>query len=153
MMIMQRSPDGHVRLTEGQRRRLQVVFRSLLAEARELLDWCAQPAERRDNPRPDWISAVADELVVLIDRVRQTAATLDIPVETLEISPEHHVAGWSATWWSAILDCRPSALRAYGAVDSEVRRVLEPAVAEMAKRLLRMKSVAEKADASSKRRG
>ncbi len=124
-------------LTEGQRRHLTVHLSRLHQEAREFR---TRVVRRRDHtkgsaPRLD---DVAGKLEKVLDLVEHTARIIDVPLKTASTDLDRELAAWASTWWGRILDCRPSALKAYGSVDVRLERSLTPAAEQLAEVLLTM---------------
>jgi hypothetical protein len=142
---MRSGSEEKPRLTEGQRRRLEVRLSGLVAEAREWLDWSRREREDDDSEPLDWLVALRTELSHLIETIERTATSVGVSTQRREAEPERQVAGWASIWWASILDCRPEALAGFGRVDPELARQLEPATEEMAACLFRIKSAAEAA--------
>jgi hypothetical protein len=130
-------------LTEGQERHLRVCLGGLLAEADDLLRW-AREGEVATEP---WVRRAAVELERLAGAVRETSDVLGLPLQQEEVDPRHRVSAWASIWWGSVLDCRPSALKAYGKVNPQTGRSLEPRVEEIARLLLRIEALSRSEEA------
>jgi hypothetical protein len=138
--------------TEGQRRHVEIAFRSLLTGAHEtqarMREIAAMAGE--DSAR---VQAVATEIDRLIAETRRATTTLELSLDTTKVPWHRELAAWAATSWSMILDCRPSTLRGYGPLDARLARAIEPVVDGIAARLLRIERMAEAAEDPDRHRG
>lgn len=134
--------SGAISLTEGQRRHLEIAFRSLLTEAEETRARLLGLNRDGTDP-PRWVREVANELEPLMRDIQRAATALELSLDRDEIPLHREVAAWASASWSLILDCRPAALRGYGPVDEYVARLLAPAIKRMAARLMHIQSVTE----------
>lgn len=130
--------------TEGQRRHLEIAFRSLLAGAQETRAKLRSLASIASET-PGWVQAVAAEIDQVIVQTRRAATTLELSLDSRETPLQRELAAWASTSWSMILGCRPSALHSFGSVDSRLAEALGPVVDGMATRLLHIRHLAEAA--------
>lgn len=124
-------------LTDGQARHLRVRLVSLLADAEGVLERASR-ADPHDQP---WLAVLRPELEKLARTVRETASVLGLPIGRDEVDPRRRMAAWASSWWASILDCRPSALKAYGAVDPALEGILTPRLEAAAELLHRIAEV------------
>ncbi len=125
------SPD----LTEGQRRHLTIHLSRLHQEASEFRALVVRRQHRTKAPAPQF-DDVAGKLETVLDLIEHTARVIDVPLRTARTDLRREIAAWASTWWARILDCQPSRLKAYGAVDERLEESLTPAVERLAKVLL-----------------
>ena len=127
-----------VRFTDAQRRHVGLILDGLVRETRERLDeWERSGASGSDT------STVRRALEDLLEDAEAAAARLGIQLSEEAPDPRRQLASWSSSWWSAVLDSRPHALRGYGVVDSAAAETLAPIVDRLAGRLLRIHALAE----------
>lgn len=124
-------------LTEGQARHLRVCLGGLLAETEELLRW----ARQEDVAAEPWIVPATVELERVAVALRETASALALSLSQDVVDPRHRVGAWASTWWASVLDCRPSALRGYGAVHPDTERSVTPRIDQIARLLLRIETL------------
>jgi len=147
------APDSEsLVFTEGQRRHLEIAFRSLLTGAQETQARLRRHADIADEPR-GWVQAVAAEIDQLIVQTRQAATTLELSLDRRETRLQRELAAWASTSWTTILGCRPTALRGHGSIDARVAQALGPVVDGLAARLLRIQHLAEAATDPDPHRG
>jgi len=128
-----------LRLTEGQRRHVRLVLEGLVRAGEDRLGRWAETG----LPGPDG-EAAREELERVVRSAREVAVlVLGEPVTVTPRDPARSLATWASAWWSTVLDCRPGALKAYGAVDPTAAEALSPAVEDLADQLLRLKALAE----------
>lgn len=140
------SPD--VRLTEHQHRHVRLTFDGLIRETREWLErWEEVGVTGPEGPK---LRRALDELLAEVERA---ARQLGVPVTERVADPRRRLAAWASTWWSGVLDARPSALRAYGEVDPATARTLAPIVEALAERLLEVTALSRRAEQESSREG
>lgn len=144
------SSPRSVVFTEGQRRHLEIAFRSLLTSGRDAQTRIRRRASECGEP-PGSIEAIATEIDELIVDTRRAATAFELSIDTERIPWHRDVAAWASTSWSMILDCRPSALRGYGPVDAHLTRALGPVVDGLAARLMRIGRMAEGAQDADQR--
>lgn len=138
-----------MRFTDSQRRHVALVLGGLVRETRAYLDdWERVGIRGPDGP------TVRLALEHLLRDAETAADHLGIRLVEPTRDPRRGLSTWSTGWWSAVLDCRPSALRAYGEVDGATADAVAPVVEALAERLLRVEVLAREAgparrDASS----
>jgi len=125
-------------LTNAQRRHLKLVVERLVQETTDRLEYWDQvgmpgPAGRRARA----------ELAGLLEAVSRAADELGFSNQPDAPDPGRRLAAWSASWWSHVLDARPTALRRYGELDPEAEATIGPIVADLAERLQRLKALSE----------
>lgn len=132
-------PERDIRLTEGQRRHVRLVLEGLLRGAEERLSRWNETGLRGAEGE-----AARAELERVVQSTREAAAeVLGEPLTVTARDPARSLATWASAWWSTVLDCRPSALRAYGDVDAATAEALAPVVDDLAGQLLQLKALAE----------
>lgn len=124
--------------TEGQKRHLSVCFGGLERETAQTIDWL----DAQHFPEPVRANILAG-LRAIQDASRSVSIELKIETSIPEPDPIRHFAAWATAWWSTILDCRSSALRAYGPVDPHLRDILDPQIEKLAGILLGLGRAAE----------
>jgi hypothetical protein len=137
-----------VELTDPQRRHLEVLLERLIRETKD----------RLRTPRLSAITdgdgaVLRDALEALLREAQDTADRLGLHLAPRDADVRRQMAAWSSSWWSTVLDARPSALRAYGDVDEKTARVLAPLVDRLAGRLHRLTKLAEDASGEADRAG
>jgi hypothetical protein len=98
--------------------------------------WSAE----RSGPGAKQVSA---ELKELWRAASGAARALGLSLDAGPPDPSRRLAAWSATWWSHVLDARPSALRRFGHVDARASETLGPLMEDLANRLRRLQVLAE----------
>ncbi len=121
-------------LTEGQNRHLRVCFAGLVREAERMAD--------EFQTRGYEAAALAAQLRALSAETRALADRLGISVQTDPPDPRRRLQAWASSWWATVLDCGPRALRGWGQVHPEAAALLEPAVEDLADRLMRVQRAA-----------
>lgn len=131
---MSRPPENEgIRLTNAQQRHLAVLFDRLIRETRDRLDAPGLAAiGERDR------AALRRALDELLRDAEDAADRLGFRVGVRNGNARRELAAWSSSWWSTVLDARPSALRAYGHVDPEAAEILAPLVDRLADHLYRV---------------
>lgn len=133
-----------VQFTEHQRRHVRLTFEGLIRETREWLHrWEEIGVHGADGRR------IRQALKELLEAVEGAADRLDVRVVARSADPRRRLAAWSSTWWSSVLDARPSALRAYGEVDPTTAEVIAPIVEALADRLLEVTALSRQAEDDS----
>lgn len=126
-----------VRLTDSQRRHLALLLDRLIRETQDRLDTPALSALGNEG------AVLRDALSRLLREAEETADRLDLRLTARNGDVRREMAAWSSSWWSTVLDARPSALRAYGDVDEQAAEVLAPLVDRLAERLHRVATLSE----------
>jgi hypothetical protein len=131
--MMPRPPE----LSEAQRRHLTIVLQRLAEESRaQQKRWAAGGS----GPRAEQVAA---ELKELRRAASGAARALGLSLDAGPPDPSRRLAAWSATWWTHVLDARPSALRRFGHVDARASETIGPLVEDLANRLRRLQVMAE----------
>jgi hypothetical protein len=131
-----------VRLTKSQQRHLALLLDRLIRETRDRLE-------------APGLADAADGVslrVALQDLLREAEAAadrLDVRLQEPTGDVKRELSAWSSSWWSTVLDARPAALRAYGAVDERTAEVLAPIVDGLADRLRRVAWLTDDTDAAA----
>ncbi|MGD8496481.1 MAG: hypothetical protein PVF05_09850 [Gemmatimonadales bacterium] len=126
-----------VELTDAQRRHLRVLLGRLVEEAREQQErWTAEVPGGAGRP-------VRDELAELRRTAARVARELGVAERVGPPDPHRRLGAWSATWWSHVLDARPSALRRFGDLDQRTADRIGPLVEDLAERLRRLRALAD----------
>lgn len=135
--MMEREPG--VRLTEGQRQHIRLVLEGFVRAAEDRL------ARWGETGLPGAAGEAAREELERVVQSAQEVAVLVLgePVTVTARDPARSLATWASAWWSTVLDCRPGALKAYGAVDAATAQALAPVVEDLADLLLHLKTLAE----------
>lgn len=119
-----------MRFTDSQRRHLALLLDRLIRETRDRLD--APGLSSIDDREGAALRAALD---ALLREAEAAADRLDLRLLDRGGDVRRELSAWSSSWWSTVLDARPAALRAYGAVDEEAAEVLAPLVDGLADRL------------------
>jgi len=122
-----------LRLTDAQRRHLEVSLGHILGEIEEAVVWFDRwPLPSRLHER-----ALRD-LAGIESLVRSMASRLGLSPSPLRPDPFHKLEALKGHWWSSALDCRSQVLRGYGELDPFTGPSLDPLVEELAAALLRV---------------
>lgn len=133
-----------VELTDAQRRHLRVLLGRLVDESREQQErWTAEVPGAGGR-------SVRDELAELRRAASRVARELGVAEGVGPPDPHRRLGAWSATWWSHVLDARPSALRRFGDLDRRAADRIGPLIEELAERLRRLRGLAD-AESEGKR--
>lgn len=134
---------GEPMLNKTQRRRLEVRFGRLAAEAERLL--ARIEAEPGSEPeREHRLARIHAEIRELIDLLHIVARRLDISLERSGPDLLRDVSVWAALSWTRVLDCRPSRFKGGGRLDPDVVAPLERSVDEVVERLEVIRGLASK---------
>jgi hypothetical protein len=128
-------------LNKTQRRRLEVRFGRLAAEAGRLLARIeAEPGAEPE--REERLSRIREQIRELIDVLHTVARRLDISLERSGPDLLRDVSVWAALSWTRVLDCRPSRFKGGGRLDPDVVAPLERSVDEVVERLEAIRGLA-----------
>ena len=126
-----------VELTDAQRRHLGILLGRLVEESREQQErWTAEVRGAEGRP-------VRDELAQLRRAASRVARELGVKAGTGPPDPHRRLGAWSATWWSHVLDARPSALRRFGDLEPRAADRIGPLIEDLADRLRRLRALAD----------
>lgn len=120
-----------LRLTEAQRRHLEMSLGTILGEIEEAVVWFGR------WPLPDRLHERAlRDLAGIESLVRSMASRLGLAPSPDRPEPLRKLEALKGHWWSSALDCRSQVLRGYGAMDPFTGPRLDPLVDELAAALL-----------------
>ena len=134
------------KLTETQRRRLEVRFGRLAVEARRLLERLDREAELGVGGRARRLAEIGAEIRGLLVALDGAARRLGLSLERPGPDLLREVGAWAALSWTRVWDCRPVRLTGGGPLDPRARAPLERSVDQVADRLEKIRRLASGQD-------